>query len=143
MNDALFSVKIRLSDEVDREPFGSRGLITDLWVAKSMLQKAIRRGEAETATTAALTVLVASGSALWRRFMIIAAEDVGAASVDTFVMTVAACTDPAWRKWVGGDAAVAASLARLLAGSPKSRSTEHLITASHLHPSLEHDRQVI
>jgi replication-associated recombination protein RarA len=54
----------------------------DQWVASSLLQKAIRRGDVKVAQRAALTFLGQRGTAIWRRFIIIAVEDVGAASVD-------------------------------------------------------------
>jgi hypothetical protein len=52
-------------------------------------------------------------------------------------------TDRGWRRQVGGDAIIAAHLARLLAEAPKSRSAEHLITSSDQHPSLEQERRVV
>ena len=72
--------------------------------------------------------------------MIIAVEDVGAASADVVAQTVAASTDADWRKKAGGDIAVALQLARVLAQAPKSRSAEHLITTANHHPSLELER---
>lgn len=44
---------------------------------------------------------------------------------------------------MGGDAATAVLLARLLAEAPKSRSAEHLITASNHHASVEHERLLV
>jgi replication-associated recombination protein RarA len=92
---------------------------------------------------AALTFLAQKGSAIWRRFIIIAFEDIGAGSVDVVAMTVAASTDASWRKQSGGEAVVAAHLARLLAEAPKSRSAEHLITSSDQHPSLGEERLLV
>jgi len=87
--------------------------------------------------------LAQKGSAIWRRFIVIAFEDVGAGSVDVVAQTVAASADSSWRKQSGGDAVVAFHLARLLAEAPKSRSAEHLITSSDQHPSLEQERRVV
>jgi hypothetical protein len=87
--------------------------------------------------------LAQKGSALWRRFIIIAFEDIGAGSTDVVAMTVAGSTDGKWRKQSGGDIVVAAHLARLLAEAPKSRSAEHLITSSDQHPSLEQERRLV
>jgi hypothetical protein len=102
----------------------------------SLLQKSIRRGEVETAQQAAFTLFAQKGSAIWRRFMVIAFEDVGAASPDAVAMTVAVSTDPSWRRKNGGDLHIAVQLARVLAQAPKSRSAEHLITSAQHHPSL-------
>jgi hypothetical protein len=58
-------------------------------------------------------------------------------------MTVAASTDPGWRKASGGDLHIAVHLARVLAEAPKSRSAEHLITSAQHHPSLAKARMLI
>ena len=49
----------------------------DPWVSSSALQKAIRRGEADIAATAALSLLAIRGAAIFRGFLVIAFEDVG------------------------------------------------------------------
>src|SRR6516164_3631448 len=143
MDDALaeaktrFSKKFVLGQNLDIEP-----LIADQWVMISLLQKSIRRGEVETAQRAAFTLFAQKGSAIWRRFMVIAFEDVGAASPDAVAMTVAASTDPSWRRKNGGDLHIAVQLARVLAQAPKSRSAEHLITSAEHHPSLAKARML-
>ena len=143
MSDALALAKHRLTVGLDREPPNFEPLTADQWVIKSLLQKSIRRGDVEIAQRAALTFLGQKGSALWRRFMIIAFEDIGAGSADVVAMTVAGSTDGKWRKQSGGDIVVAAHLARLLAEAPKSRAAEHLITGSNDHPSLEQERRAV
>jgi MgsA AAA+ ATPase C terminal len=143
MSDLLSLAKHRLAIGLDRERPIFEPLIADQWVVKSLLQKSIRRGEVAVAQRAALTFLAQKGSAIWRRLMIIAFEDVGAGSVDVVAMTVAASGDASWRKQSGGDAIVAHHLARLLAEAPKSRSAEHLITSADQHPSLEQDSRLV
>jgi hypothetical protein len=143
MSDVLAEAKHRLAIGLDCEPPIFEPLIADQWVIQSLLQKSIRRGEVAVAQRAALTFLAQKGSAIWRRLMIIAFEDVGAGSVDVVAMTVAASSDASWRKQSGSDAIVAFQLARLLAEAPKSRSAEHLITSSNDHPSLERDRRLV
>ena len=101
--DGLEKAKDRLSSTICRDLPELRPLYADQWVINSLLQKSIRRGEVEVAQRAALTFLGQRGSAIWRRFMIIAFEDVGAASPDVVAMVVAACTDASWRKKSGGD----------------------------------------
>jgi hypothetical protein len=128
---------------LDCEPPIFEPLIADQWVIKSLLQKSIRRGEVDIARRAGLTFLAQKGAAIWRRFMIIAFEDIGAGSVDVVAMAVAGSSDVKWRKQSGGDMVVAAHLARLLAEAPKSRSAEHLITGSNDHPSLEQERRSV
>ncbi|WP_204351099.1 hypothetical protein, partial [Serratia marcescens] len=51
-----------------------RPLAVDHWLVSSLLQKAIRRGDADLAARAALTLLDLRGSTIWRRFMVIAFE---------------------------------------------------------------------
>jgi hypothetical protein len=143
MSDVLAEAKHRLAIGLDCEPPIFEPLVADQWVVKSLLQKSIRRSEVDIAQRAALTFLAQKGSAIWRRFMIIAFEDVGAGSVDVVAMTVAASTDRGWRRQVGGDAIIAAHLARLLAEAPKSRSAEHLITTATHHPSVEHECRLV
>ena len=139
----LDEFKLELQKEVLREQSIVEPLTTDRWIANSLLQKAIRRGESDVARRAAVTFLEQGGSAIWRRLIIIAAEDVGAASPEAVAMTIVASTDASWRKRAGGNAKVATSLARLLAESPKSRSAEHLITSADQHPSFAEERRLV
>jgi hypothetical protein len=143
MFDPLAKAKHRLTIGLDQEPPIVHSLNADQWVVNSLFQKSIRRGEVEVAQRAALTFLGQRGSAIWRRFIIIAFEDIGAGSPDVVAMTVAGSTDGKWRKQSGGDTVVVAHLARLLAEAPKSRSAEHLITSSGHHPSLEQERRLV
>jgi hypothetical protein len=141
MDDALTESKQRFAQELVSSRKGDiEPLLADQWVMISLLQKSIRRGEVETAQRAAFTLFAQKGSAIWRRFMVIAFEDVGAASPDAVTMTVASSTDPSWRKKYGGDQHIAVQLARVLAKAPKSRSAEHLITSTQHHPSLAKSR---
>ena len=96
----------------------------------------IPEASADPATVSAAPEKESKGSAIWRRFMVIAFEDIGPASPDAVTMTVAASTDSSWRKKNGGDLHIAVQLARVLAEAPKSRSAEHLITSAQHHPSL-------
>lgn len=144
MDDALIQTKHRFAQElVSSRKLDIEPLVADQWVMISLLQKSIRRGETETAQRAAFTLFAQKGYAIWRRFMVIAFEDIGAASPDAVAMTVAASTDPSWRKASGGDVHVAIQLARVLAESPKIRSAEHLITSAEHHPSLAKARMLV
>src|SRR5450759_4142301 len=144
MDDALIQTKRRFAQKfIAGRKVDLESLVADQWVVVSLLQKSIRRGEAETARRAAFTLFAQKGYAIWRRFMVIAFEDVGAASPDAVAMTVAASTDPGWRKASGGDLLIAIQLARVLAEAPKSRSAEHLITSAQHHPSLAKARMQV
>src|ERR1700722_11604245 len=101
----------------------------DPWILTSLLQKAIRRGETEIAKRAANTLFALKGSAIWRRYMIIAFEDIGVGSIDAVVATVAAASDADFRKQFAGPARVAVALAGLLAEAAKDRSSDPLFSA--------------
>jgi replication-associated recombination protein RarA len=51
----------------------------DRWVARSALQKAIRRGETEIALSALASLLNQDPATIWRHLGIIAIEDLGVA----------------------------------------------------------------
>lgn len=118
----------------DRLPF------VDPWVAASLLQKAIRRGQGELAEAAALRLYRLRGRGLWRRFLIIAFEDVGIGSVAALVQTTTLCTRADARVVFGGDECALRYIARLLADAPKDRSADHLIGAAASHPTFSEAR---
>ena len=108
---------------------GASDLAVDPWVASSLLQKAIRRGNSELAERAAVSLYRSRGRGVWRRFAVIAFEDVGVGSVEALVETVANGTNPSL--CTGGDEPALRHVARLLAQAPKDRSTDYLISCAH------------
>jgi hypothetical protein len=80
-----------------------RPLAIDPWVASSLLQKAIRRGEIDLAERAAFTLSRHRGQGIWRRLIAIAFEDVSVGSVDALIQTTTACMSADWRFGVGGE----------------------------------------
>jgi hypothetical protein len=136
MRDALGAAKHRLAREIDfHSALACKPIPADQWVISSLLQKSIRRSETDIAQRAALTFFQLKGTAIWRRLMVIAFEDVGIGSIDALTTTVAAAGDRAWRKNHGDDLRLAAYLAGLLAESPKDRSADYLCDAKD-HPML-------
>ena len=75
---------------VDRFPFCATERTNHCGPAgiAAVWDKSIRRSETEIAQRAALTLFKLRGSAIWRRFMVIAFEDVGIGSVDAVTTTV-------------------------------------------------------
>lgn len=126
-----------IDDDADIKPFR-----IDAWLAASLLQKAIRRGDREVAERAALTLYYWRGTATWRRLIIIASEDIGIASVDAVTRAVEAACDPALRRRLG-DFGVLLNIVRELAASPKDRSADLLASIVHHHPSLDKARAEI
>ena len=136
MRDALREAKRRLASDIDsNSTLRNEPIVAPSSIVSSLLQKSIRRGETEIAQRAALTLLKLRGSAIWRRFMVIAFEDVGIGGVDAVTSIVAAGSDAAWRKACGGDLRVAVHLAGVLSQAPKDRSADHLAGAKD-HPAL-------
>jgi hypothetical protein len=107
----------------------------DRWIASSLLQKSIRRSETQLALRAAFRLSAFDRSYTWRRLLIIAFEDVGAAEPNAVIETVAIATSPKWRSRRGEKASLAYAVARL-AEAPKDRSADYLISAAETHPSL-------
>jgi MgsA AAA+ ATPase C terminal len=120
-----------------------RPFAIDPWVASSLLQKAIRRGDVDLAERAAFTLSRHRGQGICRRLIAIAFEDVGVGSVDALIQTTTACTSAAWRLRAGGDELALRIVVRRLAEAPKDRSPDHLICAAHDHPTLEEDRREV
>lgn len=76
------------------------------WVASSLLQKAIRRGDLYAARQAGRFLLEAEREHLLRRLNIIAAEDIGMADIETVAITAACLASAKVRRDLGGDALV-------------------------------------
>jgi hypothetical protein len=112
----------------------------DRWVAASLLQKAIRRGETLYALQAAFRLHELHRSSVWRRLIVIAFEDVGAAEPDAITESVAIATTPLWRSRYGEKESLAYTVCRLTA-APKDRSADYLISAAEFHPSLSGIRE--
>lgn len=101
----------------------------DPYVAKSQLQKGIRRGDELNALTAARILLLVGAQGFWRRLCIIALEDIGIANVPLVAQVHLAEKDRALRKRLGGQEKVGLALVAAMCASAKDRSTDDLIDA--------------
>jgi hypothetical protein len=127
-----------MSDAPSRRKKASRPLLRlDPYETSSLLQKAIRRGDADLAERAAVRLYRLRGLDAGRRLLVIAFEDVGIGSLDALIKTTEICVDASASEPALCDAA------RLLADAPKDRSPKHLLTAALIHPALEEARRVI
>jgi len=115
----------------------------DPWVASSLLQKAIRRGEVDHAVNAARSLHRQRGTGIWRRFVVIACEDVGIGDLDLIRHVTLLGIDRTMRKPFGADDEIVTGLARRLAEAPKDRSSDYLICAAIQHPDHEHEREAV
>jgi hypothetical protein len=110
------------------------------WVAMSLLQKAIRRGEEHLALQAAATLLHGDPARLWRRLGCIAFEDIGVADLDTVFLVTAALAGKTFRARLGGEWPVASLLVSRMTQAPKCRAADDLLMAVEGNPSLKQVR---
>ena len=107
--------------------------VPDPWIARSVLQKSVRRSNADLAARAARSLWEIDPAALWKRLLVIAWEDIGIGDLAA-VMTATAATSAQWRRSVGHEVVIAVAVARMLAGAAKDRGTESLAGAAINHP---------
>lgn len=130
-----------LADEIFdyREP-KSGPLKISPWLAMSLLQKAIRRGETEYAQRAAATLLLIAPERLWRRCGAAAFEEVGAADLQTVSLVTAALAGKRFRATIGGEWKVASFIADRMAKAPKCRAADDLLLTADSHPHYQRAR---
>jgi hypothetical protein len=110
------------------------------WLAMSMLQKAIRRGETGHALRAAATLLRDAPDRLWRRLTVAVFEDVGLGSLDLVSPVLIATSAKGIRKQFGGDWMVASALVERMAQARKCRAADDAFMIAVSHPRYEADR---
>ncbi len=126
----------RVGDQLHRSNNNvDASLQCDRWIASSVLQKSVRRGEVELAQRAACTLHAFDRNAIWRRLIVIACEDVGAGDIDALLETFLAATSTDLRRQYG-EAAVLSAVVRRLAEAVKDRSGDYLACAAAGHPDL-------
>src|SRR6185295_9840679 len=110
------------------------------WIAMSLLQKAIRRGNEDLALHAATTLLENSPERLWRRCGGIAFEDVGLADIETLSLVAAALAGKRPRAQLGGEWTVASCIVSRMARAAKCRAADDLLMSAQLHPAYQRVR---
>ncbi len=110
------------------------------WVASSLLQKAIRRGNLYAARQAGRFLLEVKREHLFRRLNAIAAEDIGMADIQTVAITAACLTSAKVRRDLGGEAVVTDYLTRRMVYARKSRAADDLLMSVERWPGLGADR---
>lgn len=110
------------------------------WVASSLFQKAIRRGDLCAARQAGRFLLEAKREHLLRRLNVIAAEDIGMADIETVGITAACLASAKVRRDLGGDAVVTDYLIRRMVDARKSRAADDLLMSLERLPDQAEDR---
>ena len=111
-------------------------LPADTYVARSALQKAIRRNMLPLALRAAAQLLRLDGRVLWRRLLVTALEDIGPAEADLMARITAAWGNRSWRQDHGGDWPVAAELIRQTCSASHCQSANDIFNIAANDPAL-------
>ena len=123
---------------------GIQPLPCDRWVAMSALQKAIRRGQVETAKRAVRTLLVTGKvEAVWKRLMIIGFEDIGLGSIDALLMVCALASEKIIRAEYESEMGALDAVVTALCKAPKDRSADLLYSIAQFDPALSGFRTML
>jgi hypothetical protein len=96
----------------------------DVWLLASLVQKAVRRGDRQTARRAGHQLLALDAPRLWRRIMTLALEDIGIGDIEACATLVGIATSKETRRLLDPHALdVALALG---CGARKDRSSDHL-----------------
>jgi hypothetical protein len=108
----------------------------DRWIALSSLQKSIRRGAVEPATTAAMA-LWSEPSRLLDRLLVIGLEDIGVGDPEVLREVIELTTDRTWRRKLPDKGrAVTLGLAERMCAATKSRFADEILAIAQLEPAL-------
>ena len=122
---SLERYKDLLTDAIDALPRPSKTYpdIGDPHVARSALQKALRRGDVGRAEQAARSILE-DPQRLWKGLAVTVFEDFGSTPVDVRGQVVTACASKKVRSDLGGDYLVARALIHQLCEQPRDRRVD-------------------
>jgi hypothetical protein len=104
------------------------------WLAMSLLQKAIRRGESQFAQRAAATLALIAPDRLWRRCGAAAFEEIGVADLQTVSLVTAALAGKRYRATIGGEWKVASFIVDRMTKARKCRAADDLLLTADSHP---------
>ena len=141
MHDREFLDDIRnniFSEIADRPAPSTEYMKVDRWVSSSALQKAIRRGDRQTALSAGSRYLGLDTTSFWRRLPIIAPEDVGIGADQVVLEVLVGAASASHRTKTSSPWPLAAFLIERMCVVPKDRSTAALLQAALSHPELGH-----
>jgi hypothetical protein len=108
----------------------------DRWIALSSLQKSIRRGAIEPATTAAMA-LWSEPSRLLDRLLVIGLEDIGVGDPEVLREVIELTTERIWRRKLPDKGReVTLGLVERMCAATKSRFADEILAIAQLEPAL-------
>lgn len=110
------------------------------WLAMSLLQKSIRRGETGHALRAAATLLRDAPEKLWKRLAVAVFEDIGLGSLDLIAPVMIATSGKGVRKAFGGEWPVVNAIVERMAAARKCRAADDVLMSVISHPRYEATR---
>ena len=141
--DPIGAARSRLREAVaEIQPPPCDPLTVSPWIAMSLLQKSIRRGEEHLALRAGATLLHGSPGRLWRQLGCTAFEDIGIGDLDTVALVTAALAGKRFRSELGGEWSVASFLVSRMSQATKCRASDDLLLATENHPDFQDERLV-
>ena len=108
----------------------------DSYIAMSLMQKAIRRGDEYNALFAGMFLLNSNNRNFWKRLCICALEDVGIANLKLVAQVLLVDKGKRFREGMGDSTQIAQAMICALCKSPKDRSSDDLIAVSYTHLTL-------
>ena len=115
--------------------------IIDPWLASSLLQKSIRRGDFETALFAARSFYRHRGQGIFRRLSLCCFEDIGVADLKLVQYVTMLAVDKNYRQSIGSDEQLIYSTVQSMASAAKDRSTDHLLSLAQSSRELDDFRE--
>jgi hypothetical protein len=133
----LLSVLSLMSDFSDYYMNGAGAIYaSDRWIALSSLQKSIRRGAVEPATTAA-AALWSEPSRLLDRLLVIGLEDIGVGDPEVLREVIELTTDRTWRRKLPDKGrAVTLGLVERMCAATKLRFSDEILAIAQLELAL-------
>jgi len=107
------------------------------WLAMSILQKSVRRGDTTLGLRAAATLLKADPAKLWRRLVGIVVEDIGIGDLECVRLVMAATAGKGFRQQYGGDHRVASLVVARMCEAKKCRASDDLFLSLSFHHELD------
>ena len=137
--DDLFAFVLeQLAEEMGNTPAPKPDpLAVDSWIARSVMQKSIRRGMVDLALRAASTLITTDRRVLWKRLIVTAMEDLGVGEVDLLARIIAASRDRTWMASVDGEWAVVCHLIGQACAGPRCQAANDLWNIGKNDPILD------